>query len=242
MFKKQLKVLVVAMFALALAGVAGAQSASAVVFTLGTEKCVSGKLAECWESAGELLELTGEQTVTVKNVTGVVGILKGTIGSEAVEIQCTTVTQGSGTNVMLQAAPLTTQATIVGKLKFSGCSITGNATVAARCTIPSEKETNALTGTPLSTTVVNLKPSVGTEFIVIPFTTKEGQSETCPVAGNRAVTGEQEVEVPATAHTVITAKAKANSKLKLAGNEAHLTGEIEVTPEGLGDPIALHEV
>ncbi len=241
MLMKQLKLLAFAVCLLSLAAIASAQSASAVTFTSTTEACNGTTLyAECWEkAANEFDELTGEQTVTVQNVKGVSGVLKGTIGSESIEITCTAIKQGGGTNVMLQPTPLATQAFIEGKLDFEGCSITGNATVKARCTIPTQKETTKLEGIPESETTVDLKPKATTEFIVIPFATKEGQPETCPVAGNRAVTGEQEVDVPSTGQTVITAKAVLVSKLKLAGNAAELSGEIEVTPTGLGDKIAL---
>ncbi len=233
----QSKLLVVALFALSLAGAAGAQSASASVFALSTEKCDGTLWAFCWRSGSEFLELTGEQTVAVVLVAGVHIEFRGTVGGEPIEILCTGIV---ATVTALQAAPLKTQATLDIKIKFTGCKIDGDATVAARCTIPEERETNALTGTPTSETNITVKPTVGTEFLVIPFSTKEGQSETCPVLGDRAVTGEQELTVPAEpASETIVLKAVEKSKLKLAGNPAELAGEFEATPTGLGNIWAL---
>jgi hypothetical protein len=212
-------------------------SASAAVFTLGSATCSGGTFKNlCWSNAGVKQELEGEQTFTI-TLLGV-GVLRGTIGGEAVEGQCEELTTGAAVpSVFKQPTPLSSDATGTATVLFKKCKLTGSAVVVKKCKIPVEKESNILTGHLASVSELVLSPQTGTEFIVIPF--ENNGAEVCPatIKGNRAITGTQaaiisEPEVP---QEEKTGKAVVKSGLKLAGEPAELEGTVGLSLTGLGD-------
>jgi hypothetical protein len=180
----------------------GASSASAA-FELSATKCEAGThIALCYgtteKQASGLLELIGEEEFTILNeVAGASAItFKSKVGEEEVFIECTRTEVRHGAELadglFLQASPLTTNLVVDGFLHFSGCTLTKSAGLAKKCKVPTEENTNALTGVPLNAEEIEFKPEApATVFIEIPFT--NNGVEVCPatVAGNKAVKGFQ---------------------------------------------------
>jgi hypothetical protein len=240
MLGKRLTGVLLALVAVAISGFA-ASSASAV-FVLTSVACSGGtNVAACYENAAkEKLELTGSQAETVAG-----GTTKLTVPSvEGLKIECTTAT-GSGT--IVQNSPLTAGSVTTitsGVLNYSGCSIAAPATAKEKCVIPSSKSTETLAGELKTETEILLKPASGTKFIVLPFTSKSGQ--TCPAAfiGEKTIKGEQQVKIlnPATPAETKAGEAIVKSKLKFGEEAAELEESLTLSFTGLSDKVYVSKI
>jgi hypothetical protein len=216
----------------AIAGV-GASSASASVFTLGTEECNGTVWNLCWAETetSALLELVGTQSVTAEG-----GLNKFVVPGIPVEIECEDVVSEPGGTIQ-QPEPLVKSGTILGKLRFLGCVLVGANAVATKCVIPTFEVTKELSGILTSETNVLLTPQEGEVFIEITFSNKTGQ--TCPalVVGKRKVTGMQDLTILNPQHTLNskTAESVVKSELLFIEKAAELTGSITVTLTEFGD-------
>jgi len=210
-----------------------AASSASAAFELSTAKCETGpKFGVCWSAntLEEPLELVGEETITAKG-----GLNKFVVSGVPLEIECEEIVQGTAiANLVSQTAPLGTPANkIEGTLLEKKCKLTGTNTVAEKCLIPEEKETNELSGEATSATNVHLIPKTGSVFIEIPFTNILSPIElTCPatVAGTRKVTGAQDLTVVSSTNEQgqKTGTTVVASELLFIEKKAELTGSITV--------------
>jgi len=213
-----------------------AASAASAAFTLTSTKCSGGtSIIFCWAATAtsELFELEGEEEFEALNDEPEV-LLSATLGGESVHIVCTDAHAAPGVNnLIIQTEPLGTGAnknySVKAKIKFTGCTLLEP--LAKKCSIPAEKETNALTGTPLSAADVDFTAAT---LIEIPFT--NNGTETCPVPGNKKVTGTQLCEFtnPGTDEAVHLLICLEASELLLAEQPASLLTTLEVKPANLG--------
>jgi len=243
MFNGKLRLVAALMAAVACVVVSAVASASASAsLALSTEACKSGVFsALCWETAahGEALkELVGEGPLTVAQASSNVE-LKGTLGGEAIEIECTTGTADSTT--LVQPSPLTEDGKVtIATVLYSGCTLLGK--LKEKCKIPTEEPTNAIVGEFSLTEPGDIK-FVNTANSGVFIKIKIEQKSKCPttILGTHNVTGEQlatinEPTVDLKAHT-LTMEAK--SGLKLGENEASYFENftVEVPEEAAWDAV-----
>jgi len=177
---------------------AAATATASAEFKLETTACGSGTIVNmCWETASKgtsLKQLVGEEEFLLLLETGAI-LLLAIIGETELAIHCNDtvgLTGGAAEDeflLILQPAPLLAKYTVDATLLFIGCVLEG--TLGARCLVPVEKETTALTGTVEENENNILFTATGGVWIELPLT--NNTPETCPATfkGTKKITGEQ---------------------------------------------------
>lgn len=211
-----------------MAATAAAASSASAAFELSLAECNTGpKWGLCWSTTAtsELKELIGTEEVAAKSKTAALFV----VPSIPFEIECKT-DANAGFSVISQTEPLGTAAnTLAGKVVFKECLLVGKNTVAERCVIPAEKETNELLAETTSATTMRVTPKSSTVFIEFPLSSKSGQ--TCPatVIGTRKTTGSQELTIGTREEGKFTLSAVAKSGLLFIEKAAELTGTSSIS-------------
>jgi hypothetical protein len=213
-------------------GAITASSASAAVFTLSTEPCTGGtNVAICWNNAGVLSELVGEQSETVEG-----GAISFTINTEPQQIILCEKSKGSGT--IFQKEPLVAgkKTTLKGTLTYEGCKL--DTEPAKKCVVNVTNTTLPLLGTLETVSTLKLIPESGLVFIEITYS--NNGTEKCPLTflGTHSVTGTQTVEIINPETHEVTKKGKAiGETLEFFSSKAKLEQELTLTFTGLGDEV-----
>jgi hypothetical protein len=220
------------MLALLTVGIATASSASAA-FKLEAIACVPGKPAFCWEAKTGgvgLQELVGEEEFKITQLATPEPLLEAVLGGETVHIQCK---EATGSGVVLQNAPLTTETTGEKiKIKFTGCALLE--TLGSKCKVPATIETKELAAKASTVSDLIIEPAIA-EGIFAEIKFENITEGSCPatIRGSQPVKGKAEclwleeaslVDLEGQECEVI----HEDGGLKLGGSAASLLAEFEI--------------
>jgi len=202
-------------------------------FELSSSECAySSYVNACWAEAegGTLLVLKGEIPYEASLETGTKAILKGTLGSEEVDVECAAASISRTTGLLLQANPTSEDDTWDAVLTLGECQLTGE--LGEKCSVPTELTTNTIVGEP-SLTELGQITFANTANAGVILTLEIKQKSKCPatVIGNHKLTGKQLATLGTpnetlAAHTLTTTE---KSELLLGENEASLKLGLHVT-------------